>query len=428
MSNPVSPPEIRAIIAEEMRRLSVNLNANYKLPQRRPIVEVIASTFPLPSPPVLPSPADDWRKACIRETDSRYNALAILSPCRAYHLCEGPKWEPSGSRVSWGNHARAEEVLASAPPPPGITPPLPAKVAGEQTLTFGKPGDPIICTFTLTDGVLTSWSNDHLDETLRGKLSGSFDIGSSVSPVAVGKGTLWLRGSVRSDDDDLIIQQAPATLADVTRWGAAIDKYNAEHRPLPPKDNKCESSSGCVTASHTPPQSASSTSCSHSASPSPSTSSTAPSNPSEAVASGEQEMPTPHGPIIVRGQRSLNNLVAVCGERNKLRAENEGLRLSLSQSQHEAEKAKGEIERLQSELAGVRGRMEAAEKVCEKVGALNEAKAIRCRPRTTVGPEKQARLTIAWIELNLAHDAWLSLSAPANAHPAPSSTTEGEGQ
>jgi len=85
---------------------------------------------------------------------------------------------------------------------------------------------------------------------------------------------------------------------------------------------------------------------------------------------------------------------AAAAWRSYAQSQSSKLRLALSQSQHEAEKAKGEIARLQSELAGVRGRMEAAEKVCGLFGEWDASRPANYSP--------------AWYALKAAHSAWLS--------------------
>jgi len=276
MSN-LSPPEIRAIIAEELNRLATALDkGGYEW-----IAACIQDLFPLPSPPLLPSPADDWRKACVVE-QVRDRYWVVRSPDKKHFLrftlnswCE----EHAPTIGNFPDEAEARIALAKAPPYPGYTPPLPAKVEGDGTVDAA---------FVAANAGRYTWP------------SGAHGVGT-LSPanhyVSDGNGDVlffcdhgetplgsW-DGIRRHMDDGTRFMPRPSVVT-----------------PLPPKDNKCESSSG-----------------------------------------GEP-VNTPCGTIIVVGQASLNNLITLRGKYRDTVAE--------------AEKAKGEIERLKAELAGVRERME----------------------------------------------------------------------
>jgi hypothetical protein len=133
-------------------------------------------------------------------------------------------------------------ALANLPttPPPDYVPPAPAPEVSKgdgskptrDTLTFGKPGDSIICTFHLEGDRLVEWSNDHLDGGLRGVDRICEGVYSDRAPVA--GDPLFLRGTDRHYDHQFEIITDPPRRADVLRWGASIDKYNAEHRSPSP--------------------------------------------------------------------------------------------------------------------------------------------------------------------------------------------------
>lgn len=108
--------------------------------------------------------------------------------------------------------------------------PKPESKPARETLTFGKPGDPIICTFHLDGDRLVEWSNDHLDEGLRGNIRSERDlwIASAACPLASKGEILWLHGD--EVGAACVIDDETPTRADVLRWGASIDDYNAKHR------------------------------------------------------------------------------------------------------------------------------------------------------------------------------------------------------
>lgn len=387
MSNPVSPPEIRAIIAEEMRRLSVNLNANYKLPQRRPIVEVIASTFPLPSPPVLPelpwgcvlwgpdaegfyeyrnaagtfyytggkwipvtvqtgtgtldfirsrfptspppdwkeptpSPADDWRERCRVYSTNQGHTWHVECTDRLYNLNGNHnRWQTG--QFFYHNETQARAALAKAPPYPGYTPPLPAKVAGDGT-------------------VGPEYVRDNAGEYKRDGL---------VNPYRSDG-----RGSVRLMDGE----------KDCGPWAGVAEHIRTRFHPLPPKDNKCESSSSCGAGNMQPSQSSSSFASSSAESP----------NPSEPVAGGERVYHNQQRQQAEAWQAVVNalnfNFPAWLRWEGKNAKESaviaiEECRLALSQGREREADLRTENARLQSELAGVRERVEKMERALRTI-------------------------------------------------------------
>jgi len=317
----MTTPEIRAIIAQEMNRLADTLKEN--APLCVPTTELafgeavyaIRSTFPLPSTPVLPAGVkwfeeNGWGHWASLDGEWYWRHKAGVPA----HVLPAGWCRLVG--VSGGNY-NGDSLVANkanpptSPPPNYIAPttPLPAKVGG--------------------DGC------DHNFKEVPGSTSGG-NVEPDYACTKCGK-DLYAH---MNESDDI---------------------------PLPPKDNKCESS--------------------------------------EPVASGEPSMP----PLWPQHYFQKDAAVATKGlvelyrdqwrahlalTRSIHAAELTKLRLSLSQSQHEAEKAKGEIARLQSELAGVRGRMEAAEKVCGLFGEWDASRPANYSP--------------AWYALKAAHSAWLS--------------------
>ena len=237
--------------------------------------------------------------------------------------CRGAKvGQNTSGRISWGNHARAREVLSSAPPYPGYTPPLPAKVDGDGT------------------------------------------VDAAFVAANAGEYTCLLAGSSTIYTSD---GNGKVTLSTFGQEWAGVDYHSnkpvSRFLPLPPKDNKCESSSGCGAGNMRPSQSSSSFASSSAESP----------NPSEPVASGERVYHNQQRQQAEAWQAVVNalnfNFPAWLRWEGKNAQESaviaiEECRLALSQGREREADLRTENARLQSELAGVRGRMEAAEKVC----------------------------------------------------------------
>lgn len=200
MTTPLTAAEVRSIIAEEMNRLAERADI------RGLYIDAndLRSTFPFPSPPVLPSPADDWRKACVVVRTSCGCCWDALSPCRMYCLTEKGVWAKN-TMPDTGDHtseSSARSALAKAPPYPGYTPPLPAKVEGE----------------TVDAAFVAANAGEY--RNIDGEIFRSDGAGSVIVTLGDGKTKEWVGVEVH--------ERSPAT----------------RFRPLPlrPKDNKCESS------------------------------------------------------------------------------------------------------------------------------------------------------------------------------------------
>lgn len=199
---------------------------------------IYARAEALANPPSAPPP--DYTPAPSKPEPCQHNRVSVWNegePGNTRYYCENCRTHLSGVSES---KAKPESVESKPAYTIGVDPAAPG---GDRTVTrevmrFGKPGDPIICTFHLEGDRLVEWVIVNQDEAARNT---DFDY---ISPLVIGPGVsskgcpqaysgeLFLRGYQTSEDRKYAMHGVN-TRADVLRWGASIDQYNAAHTPAP---------------------------------------------------------------------------------------------------------------------------------------------------------------------------------------------------
>jgi len=199
---------------------------------------IYARAEALANPPSAPPP--DYTPAPSKPEPCQHNRVSVWNegePGNTRYYCENCRTHLSGVSES---KAKPESVESKPAYTIGVDPAAPG---GDRTVTrevmrFGKPGDPIICTFHLEGDRLVEWVIVNQDEAARNTDP------DYISPLVIGPGVsskgcpqaysgeLFLRGYQTSEDRKYAMHGVN-TRADVLRWGASIDQYNAAHTPAP---------------------------------------------------------------------------------------------------------------------------------------------------------------------------------------------------